>query len=197
MKYTGAKAKLSRQLGVALTPRAAKVMERKPYGPGQHGQARQRKPSDYKRQLLEKQRLRFQYNVSERQMSNYFAKAASAAGVTSETLIRLLETRLDAFVLRAGFTTTIYAARQYVNHGHILVNGKRVNIPSYQLKVGDEVSLAPNSGLKPFVEAVIKTTTPPAYISVQGTAARLVALPAREEVPVLGEVPLVVEYYSR
>jgi small subunit ribosomal protein S4 len=174
-------------------------MEHKPYAPGQHGQSRQRKPSDYKRQLLEKQRLRFQYNVSERQMSNYFSKAASSAGVTSDTLVRLLETRLDAIVYRASFATTIYAARQYVNHGHILVNGKAVNIPSYQLKAGDVVSLKPNSALKPFVQTVMKTATPPAYLSTdpQQLSARLVHLPVREEVPVICEVPLVVEYYSR
>src|SRR3954471_20275236 len=126
MRYSGPKVKRSRSLGIPLTPTGARIMERRPNPPGPHGSARRPKASDYKRQLLEKQRLRFQYNVSERQLSNYFEKATSSAGVTSDTLVRLLETRLDAVVYRAGFATTIYASRQYVNHGHVLVNGKAV-----------------------------------------------------------------------
>jgi small subunit ribosomal protein S4 len=198
MNFRGPKVKLSRSLGLPLTPQAAEIMKRRPYGPGQHGQARSRKPSEYKVQLLEKQRVRFQYNISERQMSNYFERAARANGATGEVLIQLLETRLDAFVYRAGFARTIYAARQYVTHGHLLVNGKAVNIPSYSLKVGDVVSVKPNSSLLQQMEEALKSASQPAYISVvNGNSARFVQMPGREDVPVIGELSLVVEYYSR
>src|SRR5919109_3077612 len=115
MKYTGPKVKLSRSLGIALTPKAAKYMERRPYPPGQHGaQKKHRRGSDYKQQLLEKQRLRFQYNITERQMRNYFHKAERSRLNTGDALIQLLERRLDATVLHGGLAKTIYAARQYV-----------------------------------------------------------------------------------
>jgi small subunit ribosomal protein S4 len=191
--------KISRRLGIALTPKAAKVMERKPNPPGQHGSARQRKPSDFKRQLLEKQRLRYQYNISEKQMTTYYLKAASKTGATTETLIQLLEARLDAFVHRAGFAPTIYAARQYINHGHMLVNGKKVDIPSYQLKVGDQVTVKEKSRSLPNLQEGLKQGNPPAYITVspEQFTARLNAVPQREEVPVICEMSLVIEYYSR
>ena len=110
MKYNGPKVKLSRKLGVALTPKAGKYMEKKPYGPGQHGPTKFRrdKMSDYKRQLVEKQRLRAQYNIHERQMRNYYKKAAQKSGSTSENLIQMLESRLDAVVLRGGLARTIF-----------------------------------------------------------------------------------------
>lgn len=142
MKYTGPKVKLSRKLGFSLTPKARKYMDRKPYPPGQHGPIKRRaKLSDYGRQLLEKQRLRLQYNVHERQMRNYFREASRLAGNTGDNLIQLLESRLDALVYRAGFAPTIYAARQYVRHGHIEVNGKKVDIPSYRVKPNDVIQV--------------------------------------------------------
>jgi ribosomal protein S4 len=115
-------------------------MEKKPYGPGLHGPNQSRfksKMSVYKTQLFEKQKIRFQYNISERQMRNYYIKASTQHGNTGDNLIHLLECRLDAVTLRSGFAPTIYAARQAVGHGHILVNGKKVNIPSYQVKPND------------------------------------------------------------
>ncbi|MEM7336230.1 MAG: 30S ribosomal protein S4, partial [Chloroflexota bacterium] len=148
MKYTGPKAKLSRRLGIPLTPKAAKVMERKPHPPGEHGrnqQFRRGRQSYFQEQLLEKQRLRAQYNIHERQMVSYYKKANKAQGNTEDNLIQLLESRLDSVVLRGGLAVTIYAARQYVNHGHILVNGRRVNIPSYQVKPGDVVQVRQKS----------------------------------------------------
>jgi small subunit ribosomal protein S4 len=144
MNHKGPKVKLSRSLGIPLTPKAARIMERRSYPPGDHGRSRQfrnKSESAYKEQLLEKQRLRAQYNVSEKQMRIYFAKARQRSGLTSVNLIQLLESRLDAVVLHGGLAITIYAARQYVSHGHIQVNGRKVNIPSYQLKPGDEVSV--------------------------------------------------------
>lgn len=201
MKYTGAKVKLSRKLGIALTPKAQKYVERKPYPPGQHGPEKRRaKLSDYGRQLLEKQRLRFQYNIHERQLRRYYEEASRILGNTADNLIQLLERRLDAFVLRAGFARTIYAARQYVRHGHIEVNAKKVNIPSYQLSVGDVVRVREKSRRIPDIqEALRQAGQAPPYIEVSKAdfTARLLYLPPREEVPVICEVPMVVEFYSR
>lgn len=204
MRYTGPKIKLSRRLGVALSPKAAKIMEKKPYGPGQHGPNQSRfksKMSVYKTQLFEKQKIRFQYNISEKQMRNYYIKASTQHGNTGDNLIHLLECRLDAVVLRAGFAPTIYAARQAVGHGHILVNGAKVNIPSYQVKPEDAISLNDKAKkMQVFADAVANDSVViPAYIERDAAkmSAKLVKLPAREEVPILGEIPLVVEYYSR
>lgn len=203
---TGPKVKLSRKLGIPLTPKASKVMARKSYPPGERGQAsrmRRVRVSDYKRQLLEKQKLKAQYNVGERQLLNYFRKArhrASREGViTNDALIQLLETRLDAVVMRGGLALTIYAARQFVSHGHILVNGRRINIPSYQVQVNDVVSVKPSSRDMPGVVEAMDATAPPPYLEVNKDEAsvRLLYLPQREEVPVICELPLVIEFYSR
>lgn len=202
MKYTGPKVRLSRRLGVAITPKAAKVMELKPYPPGQHGVARQRKMSDYKRQLIEKQRLRNQYNLSERQLRNYFKKAAMTTGNPAQRLIEMLETRLDAVILRSRMAKTIYAARQYVSHGHILVNGRRVDIPAFQVREGDVVTVKEKSRKIPqlmdaWEEAVALPV--PTYLEIDEKAhsAKLVAKPNREEVPVICEMSLVTEFYSK
>lgn len=202
MKYTGPKVRLSRRLGIPLTPKAARIMERKPHPPGQHGpsqQYRRGRMSDYKRQLLEKQRLRAQYNISERQMRNYFRKAERAVGNTANRLIQLLETRLDAVVNRGGLAPTIYAARQFVSHGHIMVNGRRVNIASYQVKVGDVVSVKNKSRQIPAIVDAVESASPPPYLefSPDDMSVKLLYLPDREEVPVIGEVHLVIEFYSR
>ncbi|MCS7176704.1 MAG: 30S ribosomal protein S4 [Candidatus Kapabacteria bacterium] len=201
MKYTGPKVKLSRKLGIALTPKAQKYMERKPYPPGQHGPEKRRaKLSDYGRQLLEKQRLRFQYNVHERQLRRYFQLASRMPGNTADNLIQLLERRLDAIVLRAGLARTIYAARQYVRHGHVEVNGQRVTIPSYQVNVGDTVRIREKSRRIPDIqEAVRLAPQAPPYLEVSKAdfSARLLYVPPREEIPVICEVPMVVEFYSR
>lgn len=204
MRYTGPKIKLSRRLGVALSPKAAKIMEKKPYGPGLHGPTQSRfksKMSVYKTQLFEKQKIRFQYNISERQMRNYYIKASTQHGNTGDNLIHLLECRLDAVTLRSGFTPTIYAARQAVGHGHILVNGKKVNIPSYQVKPEDVVTLSDKAKkMQVFIDAVSNDAVViPTYIERNAIemSAKLVRHPNRDEVPILGEVPLVVEYYSR
>ena len=202
MKFTGPKVKLSRKLGIALTPKAVKYMEKRPYPPGQHGQAKGTRPpkSEYGKQLLEKQRLRFQYNVSERQMRNYFRKALRNKGRTGEVMIQMLETRLDAIVLRGGFARTIFAARQYVNHGHIEVNGERVDIPSYRVKTGDIISVREKSRqLAPILEAM--ASVPPAISYVErdwiNMRVTFAYLPRREEIPVICEVDKIVEFYSK
>ena len=130
MNMRGPKIRLSRQLGIALTPKAARALERRKNPPGQHGGTKDRlKGSDYKRHLMEKQCLRAQYNIEEKQMRNYVRVAMQRRGNPVDSLIQLLETRLDAIVYRAGLARTIYSAQHFISHGHILVNGKRVNIP--------------------------------------------------------------------
>lgn len=195
------KVRLSRALGIPLTPKAVPYFERRPYPPGMHGRAR-RSTSDYKVRLMEKQRLRAQYDVSETQLRRAFESANRGASNTGEALVAGLETRLDAIVLRAGFARTIYQARQAVSHRHVTVNGRRVTIPSYRLSPGDVVAVAPRSREKvPFQVAAAgahATATPPYLEVILGQlTARLVRVPVRSEVPVICNEQLVVEYYSR
>lgn len=199
MKFTGPKVKKSRSLGIALTPKAGRIMERRPDPPGQHGAVKRKKKSDYANQLLEKQRLRFQYNIHERQMQNYMKKASGLSGNTGINLMQILERRLDAFVLRAGFAKTIYAARQYVRHRHILVNGRRVDIPSYLLSPNDVVSVRPQSRKLECFHEALRLGRAPAYINLSKPemSAQLLYLPQREEIPVICNVNFVVEYYNR
>lgn len=200
MNYTGPKIRLSRKLGFALTPKARKYMDRKPNPPGQHGGTKKRgKLSVFGQQLLEKQRLRLQYNVHERQMRNYFAKAAHSVGNTGELLVQMLESRLDAMIFRAGLARSMPAARQYVTHGHVFVNGELVNIPSYAVQPNDVVSIKPKSRKLECFQDAIRNSAPPAYLELSKAdfSIKLLYLPPREEVPVVCEVPLVVEFYSR
>ncbi len=200
MNYNGPKVRLSRKLGLELTPKARKYTSKKPYPPGQHGATKRRtKQSDYGRQLMEKQRLRFQYNVSESQMRNYYKKATRLTGNTADLLVQLLETRLDALVLRAGFARTIYASRQYVSHGHVLVNGKRVDIPSYQIKPNDVIVIKEKSRKLECFQEAIRSSAAPQYLEVGKAdfSAKLLSIPAREDIPAICEIALVVEYYSR
>ena len=199
MKFTGPKVKLSRKLGIPLTAKAQKYMEKKPYPPGMHGMKRRRRMSNYGRQLLEKQRLRYQYNLSERQLRNYFKQANQKKGVTGDNLIQILESRLDAVILRAGFARSIFAARQYVSHGHILVNGKRVNIPSYLVREGDVVEIKEKSRKLRCFNEVRGTVSVPSYLTIDesGYAVTIGSIPSRDDVPVICELQLVVEFYSR
>lgn len=199
MKFTGPKVKKSRALGVALTPKAQKLMQKRPFPPGQHGQRRRRRPSEYALQLLEKQRLRFQYNVSESQMRRAYQKASRMPGSTGDNIVMLLETRLDALVLRSGLAPTIYAARQAVNHGHITVNGRKATIPSMRLKPGDVVSVRERSRTSPLFSDVDIERDPVPYLAADPSArsVRLERLPHREEIPVICAEHLVVEHYSR
>jgi small subunit ribosomal protein S4 len=195
----GPKVRLARQLGIALTPKAARVMERRPNPPGQHGATPRRKVSGYKKQLVEKQRLRAQYNMSERQMSNAFAEAIRQSGNTGVRLLQLLEMRLDAVVLRGGFVRTIYAARQAVTHGHVRVNGQKVDRPSFRLKPGDVVSLADKSKEMVAFTGPLEVARPPAYLELdrEKRSIRVREVPEREQIPIQCETSLVIEYYSR
>ncbi len=203
MKYTGPKVRISRALGVPLTPKAAKVMERKPYPPGQHGplkQFRRQRPSPYKAQLQEKQKLRAQYNLAEKQLRNYYKRAFQREGNTGDNLIGLLESRLDNLVLRGGFARTIYQARQAVNHGHFLVDGKRVNIPSYIVQPGQRIEVREKSRTIPmFADSRASAGHIPGYVSSDESTMSigLNHVPKFEEVQVFAEIPKVIEYYSR
>jgi small subunit ribosomal protein S4 len=201
MSRARSKVRLSRALGVPLTPKAARHLERRPYPPGQHGR-RRRVTSDYKARLLEKQRLRAQYDLSEAQLRLALARAVRGGGNTGEALVVDLETRLDALVLRSGFARTIYQARQAVSHGHVTVDGRRVDRPSYRVGPGQVIAIAAASQAKaPFVVAAAgeHAAAVPPYLDVdiQALSARLTRLPERSEVPVICDERLVVEYYSR
>lgn len=198
-----AKYKISRTLGANLWGRPRDPFEFKNYAPGQHGPNRRRVQSDYAKQLRAKQALRRYYNITEKQFSNLFEKASKRKGDTASNLVAMLEARLDAFVFRANFVPTIFAARQFVSHKHVLVNGKTVNIPSYQLKVGDVVTIREKSRQLPLVLQAAQSgeRDVPSYVSsepLKGTAQLLKLPETPEEVPyaVKMEVSLIVEYYS-
>ncbi|GAA1630413.1 30S ribosomal protein S4 [Georgenia ruanii] len=197
--------RLSRALGIPLTPKAVKYFEKRPYGPGEHGRARRRTESDYAVRLKEKQRLRAQYGIREAQLVRYFEEARREQYLTGESLVELLEMRLDALVLRAGFARTIAQARQDVVHRHILVDGKLVDRPSFRVKPGQVIQVKPKSqAMVPFQIAAAgahRDVLPnvPAYIDVDiaKLRAELVRRPKRAEIPVTCNEQFVVEYYSR
>ena len=201
---TRSKTRLSRALGIALTPKAAKYLEKRPYAPGEHGRTKRKADSDYAVRLREKQRLRAQYGIREAQLKIAFQEARRTQGLTGENLVEILETRLDALVLRAGFARTTAQARQMVVHRHLMVDGQLVDRPSFRVKPGQLIHVKPRSeGTEPFQVAaagghVDVLPTVPAYLSVEldKLQARLERRPKRAEVPVTCEVQLVVEYYA-
>ncbi|GAB2971411.1 30S ribosomal protein S4 [Frigoribacterium salinisoli] len=201
---TRSKTRLSRALGIALTPKAARYLEKRPYAPGEHGRTKRKADSDYAVRLREKQRLRAQYGIREAQLRIVFNEARKAQGLTGENLVELLETRLDALVLRAGFARTTAQARQMVVHRHILVDGKLVDRPSFRVKPGQMIHVkAKSETMEPFQVAaagghVDVLPKVPGYLEVEidKLQARLVRRPKRVEVPVTCEVQLVVEYYA-
>lgn len=201
---TRSKTRLSRALGIPLTPKAAKYLEKRPYAPGEHGRTKRKTDSDYAVRLREKQRLRAQYGIREAQLKIVFAEARRAAGLTGENLVELLEMRLDALVLRAGFARTTAQARQMVVHRHILVDGKLVDRPSFRVKPGQLIHVKERSeSMEPFQVAaagghVDVLPKVPGYLEVEldKLHARLIRRPKRAEVPITAEVQLVVEYYA-
>jgi small subunit ribosomal protein S4 len=202
-KRIQSKYKIDRRLGVNLWGRSKSPINRREYGPGQHGQ-RRKKPSDYGLQLMAKQRLKGYYgNIGERQFRRLYDEAVRRRGDTGENLIQLLERRLDAVVYRMKFVPTPFAARQFVNHGHVLVNGRRVNIPSYQVKDGDTIEVRQKSKQMALVlEAIASAERDiPDYLEVDTGAlkGRFVRAPNLADVPypVQMEPNLVIEYYSR
>ena len=202
MNSSRPKAKRSRALGIPLTPKCVKYFEARPYPPGVHGRGRKQN-SDYKVRLLEKQRLRAQYDISETQLRRAFENAHAHTGKTGEVLLADLETRLDALVLRSGLARTIYQARQMVTHQHMQVNGARVDRPSYRVQPGDVVAVSDRSrNKKNFQVAAAGANAPemiPPYLQVNhgDLKFRLERAPIRSEIPVICDEQLVVEYYSR
>ena len=190
-------------MGENLWGRPKSPVNKRSYGPGQHGQRRKSKVSDFGLQLRAKQKLKGYYgNITEKQFSKIYVEADRRKGNTSENLISLLESRLDAFVYRTKFVPTVWAARQFVNHGHVLVNGQKVNIASYRLKAGDVVEVRERSRNMALVLEALQSPERdiPEYIELdaKGMKAKLIRLPELAEVPypVKMEPNLIVEYYS-
>ncbi|NGP17929.1 30S ribosomal protein S4 [Devosia aurantiaca] len=203
-KRISAKHKIDRRLGENIWGRPASPLNNRAYGPGQHGQRRKGKLSDYGLQLRAKQKLKGYYgSVTEKAFKRLYTEAARVKGDTGENLIGLLESRLDAIVYRAKFVATVFAARQFVSHGHVLVNGKRVNIPSYQVKIGDKIEVRERSKqLTVVLEATqLAERDVPDYVEADHSkmTATFVRVPALADVPypVQMEPNLVVEFYSR
>ena len=203
-KRISSKHKIDRRLKINLWGRPKSPFNTRAYGPGQHGQSRQGKLSDYGIQLQAKQKLKGYYgNITEKQFRNIYKKAAMQKGDTGENLIGLLERRLDAVVYRARFSTTIFSARQLINHGHVKVNGKKVNIGSYVVKEEDTIEIRDKSKQLAFIDIALanKERETPEYISMdeKNKKVTFVRTPKFEEVPypVVMEPNLVIEYYSR
>lgn len=201
-RYTGPTAKISRRFGVELFG-ASKAFARRPFPPGQHGaRAGRKKKSDYGLMLAEKQKLRFMYGVLEGQFRKYYEEASRRRGVTGDILLQLLELRLDNVIFRLNFASTRAAARQMVSHGHVLVNGKKVNIPSYSCKPGDVVTVAAKARSQAlanrFVELAANATTPE-WLEVDAAklSAKVARVPSVEEIAPIVNVQLIVELYSR
>ncbi len=201
-RYTGSVSKVSRRLGVAIAPKAEKFLERRPYAPGQHGQNKKSKISEYAVQLREKQKMKYIYGVLERQFRTYYAKASAMRGVTGDNLVKMLESRLDNVVYRSGFAVSRRAARQLVSHCHLLVNGKKTNIPSYQLRSGDVIEFRQKSKNMDAVRSALSKKPDsqiPQWIQVDkaNLKATFVNAPERSDVQEPFNEQLVVELYSK
>ena len=201
-RHTGPRLKIVRRFGQHLPGLTRKSAENRPYPPGQHGLGRRPKASDYRIRLEEKQKLRLNYGLNERQLRTLFRRAAQTKGDTGQNLLQLLESRLDNVVYRAGFAATIPAARQLVTHGHVLVNGRKVTIPSYALKVNDVVEIKDSNVSRQLATRHLELSTNrvvPEWLSFnkeqfRGTVLRL---PTREEIQPIANEQAVVEFYSR
>lgn len=195
--------KLSRREGVELHPKAVKVMAKRSYGPGQHGQSRRSKPSDYSLQLREKQKVKRMYGILERQFRNYVHSAERMAGVSGENLLCLLEQRLDNAIYRIGIAPSRQSARQLVTHAHITLNGKKVDIPSIRVKPKDVISVKPasltNGYFKAVADSLNANSNSTSWLSFdpKKMTAKVTSTPLREEIPEAIEEQLIIEYYSR
>jgi len=198
-RYTGPAYKKSRRLGFS-TLENGKDLARRPYAPGQHGKDRKKKSSEYGVQLQEKQKVRFMYGLTEKQFHKVFEKAQKMQGIAGENLLMLLESRLDNIVYRLGMARTRRGARQVVNHGHILVNGKKVDIPSYRVMPGDVVSVKENSlNHAAILGSLEQKATVPAYLEFDAKklTGKYVRLPERSELNSEINEQLIVEFYNR
>lgn len=200
-RYTGPRVKVMRALGVDLPGLSRKSIERRPYPPGDHGKAHRRKESVYGIQLKEKQKLKMNYGLTERQMRRLVKKARSSKLATGTRMLQLLESRLDNVVFRSGFAPTIPAARQLVNHGHFMVNGRRVDIASYQVRSGDILTLREKSRQLEVVKEALSTPAleTPEWLNVDQNerTSKVSSDPTETSVPFPIDVQLVVEYYAK
>ncbi len=198
-RYTGPAYKKSRRLGFS-TLENGKELAKRPYAPGQHGQDRRKKLSEYGIQMQEKQKVRILYGLNEKQFRKTFERASKMKGIAGENLLVLLESRLDNMVYRLGMARTRRSARQIVNHGHILVNGKKVDIPSYTTKVGDVISVKENSMNHPaIIDSLEQNRTVPAFLEMdkKNLTGKYLRTPERTELnPEINE-QLIVEFYNR
>ncbi len=199
-RYTGPRTKRSRRARQLLDENKAKYFDRRPYPPGEHGRGRIRE-SQYQIQLREKQKLRFMYGVLERQFRRYYQKAARQKGITGENLLRLLEMRLDNVVYRSGLARTRPQARQLVNHAHFLVNGKKVDIPSYQVRQGDVITMRERSRDLFAVQQAVDTVdrTRPEWLDIDRSDRKITVTmpPSRHQIDTQIQEQLVVELYSK
>jgi small subunit ribosomal protein S4 len=201
-RYTGPKTRISRRFGVALFG-PSKALERKNYGPGMHGpKGSRRKQSDYAVALAEKQKLRYQYGVLERQFRRYFTIASTRRGVTGEILLQLLETRLDNVIYRLGFANSRSAARQMVSHGHVQVNGRKVDVSSFNVKAGDAITVKDKPQSRRLAAKNLELTqiTPvPDWLIVEKEqfSGKVSRIPTRVEIAPIVNEQLIVELYSR
>jgi small subunit ribosomal protein S4 len=198
-RYTGPQVKQSRREGVALTDKAQKYLDRRPYPPGEHGRGRIRQ-SEYLLQLREKQKTRRFYGVLEKQFRRYYAKASRQPGITGENLLRMLEMRLDNVVYRLGFAATRRQSRQLVNHGHFRVNGKKVDIPSYQVKPDDVITLKQGSNAEGVVRAateLVAAVAPWLQADYDALNGKVLKAPERGEIDTPVSEQLIVELYSK
>jgi small subunit ribosomal protein S4 len=201
-RYTGPKDRISRRFNVPIFG-SNKTLERKNYPPGIHGpKGSRRKQSEYSVALAEKQKLRYQYGILERQFRRYFGEAQRSRGVTGEILLQLLETRLDNIVFRLGFASSRSASRQMVGHGHVAVNGRKVNISSFHVRVGDKVTVRENPRSRGLAARGLELTqiaVVPDWLSVdkESFSGSMVRVPSREEIAPIVNEQLIVELYSR
>lgn len=201
-RYTGPRVRISRRFGLPIFG-PSKYLERRSYPPGVHGPKKsRRKQSDYGLGLAEKQKLRYQYGLLERQFRRMFEKALKKRGVTGETLLQLLETRLDNVVFRLGFATTRPGARQMVNHGHIVVNGRKVSSPSYNVKPGDVIDIRDTAATRQLAAKSLESSQirpVPSWISFNREAVRaqIARVPTRDDIQPIVNEQLIVEFYSR
>lgn len=201
MRYTGPKAKKARRLGMAFTAKDAKVLQKRSYAPGQHGQSRARF-SEFGLQLREKQKAKINYGLVEKQFRNLFHKALKQPGVTGDNLLKLLELRLDNVVYRLGFADSRAQARQLVNHGFFEVNGKRVDIASYSVRVGDTVSVRPNKQKKAYMEKLaekLRNVKTQEWVQLDAgkMSGKVLSVPTPEQIQNTINTQLIVEHYSR
>ncbi len=203
MSIKKAKGKIVRRLGVNIfeSPKYEKILKKKPYPPGQQSK-RRRKLSEYGKQLIEKQKIRFTYGVSEKQFENIFKKAKQMEGVTGTNMLILLERRLDNVLFRLGFAATRAQARQTIAHGHIMVNGKKVDIPSFLVKANDVISVSKKEKSQKLVERQIKLSNRASnpdwlYVSTEEMRGAIDRMPVREDIEVFGDEQAVVEYYAK